>query len=283
MRYFLPPVPIYDLHCHSDQSDGILSPEELVSRAKLHNVSVLALTDHDTVAGLARAKQQAQLIDLELICGIEFSSQWQNRGIHVVGLNVDVNSEALRSAVQAQEALRCHRGQVISEKLAALGIPGALAGALKHASSGVVGRPHFAAYLVETGVCRSVQQAFKRYLGTGKPGDVKQLWPEIEEVVSWVRAAGGVAVLAHPDKYKMTRTKLCTLVDEFKASGGQGLEVVSGFQSDVTTQDLAKTAIKYSLHASCGSDFHAPGGSWQELGRFPALPAGLTPVWSLWE
>lgn len=273
---------IYDLHCHSDQSDGILSPEALVSRAKAQNVAVLALTDHDTVAGVTRARSQAQLEGLDIIPGIEFSSQWNGRGVHIVGLNVDLDSPSLMAAVTRQEEQREERAHQIAEKLEAMGVQDAYAGARQHAPEGVVGRPHFAAYLVAQGHCKNVAQAFKKYLGAGKPGDIKQLWPELEEVVEWVLQAGGNPVLAHPKKYNMTRTKLCAMVADFKEGGGQAIEVVSGKQLDADTRDIARIAEKYNLLGSCGSDFHAPGGAWQELGNFPRIPDSVEPVWSLW-
>lgn len=275
--------PVFDLHCHSDQSDGILSPEALVSRAKAQNVSVLALTDHDTVAGIARAKRQAALEGIDLISGIEFSSQWMGRGIHIVGLNVDVDSEVLREAVASQERMREQRAQQIALKLEAMGVESPLAGARKAAPEGVIGRPHFAAYLVEAGYSKNMQAAFKKYLGAGKPGDVKQMWPEMAEVVQWVVKSGGVAVIAHPKKYNMTRTKLCQLVEDFVEAGGQGIELVSGRQTDEATRDLVRIAQKYELLGSCGSDFHAPGGEWQELGRFSPMPDIIAPVWQHFE
>ncbi|VUD56587.1 5'-3' exoribonuclease [Thalassocella blandensis] len=274
---------IYDLHCHSDQSDGILSPEALVSRAKAQNVSVLALTDHDTVAGVARAQQQAQVEGLDIIPGIEFSSQWNGRGVHIVGLNIDLASPSLLSAVHQQEQQREERAHQIAEKLESMGVARAYEGARQHAPEGVVGRPHFAAYLVEQGHCKNIAQAFKKYLGAGKPGDIKQMWPELEEVVQWVLQANGTAVLAHPKKYNMTRTKLCAMVADFKEAGGQAIEVVSGKQLDADTRDIARIAQKYSLLGSCGSDFHSPGGAWQELGNFPKLPESIEPVWSSWQ
>lgn len=254
-----------------------------MSSAKSEGVSVLALTDHDTTIGLARAKRQAKLEGICLIDGIEFSAQWSGCNIHIVGLNFDLNSERLAQAVFSQSEARQQRAVTIGEKLEKLGIPGAYEGALAEADGGVIGRPHFAKYLVDQGVCKNFPQAFKKYLGAGKPGDVKQGWPHISEIVSVIRAAGGVSVLAHPAKYNMTRTKLCALVADFAEAGGQAMEVVSGIQQAGLTQDLAKIANRYKLLASCGSDFHAPGNQWQTLGKFSALPKEVTPVWREWE
>lgn len=273
---------IYDLHCHSDQSDGILSPEALVSRAKANNVEVLALTDHDTVAGVRRAQKQGEIEGVKVLAGIEFSSLWKKQGVHIVGLNVDMDAKVLQEAVQKQESSRDERARLIGEKLRELGIEGAYEGARQHAGEGVIGRPHFAAHLVENGYVNSVNKAFKKYLGIGKPGNVEQMWPQIEDVIHWILNAGGIAVLAHPVKYNMNRTRLCSLVRDFAEAGGSAIEVVSGRQMDHVTQDLAEITEKYSLKASCGSDFHGPFGEWQELGKFPPLPESVDPVWSIW-
>ncbi len=254
-----------------------------MSRAKAQDVGVLALTDHDTTAGVARAAAQAQQEGLDFIAGIELSAQWNGRGIHVVGLNVDIHSPVLRSIESKQAERRRARAETIAKKLAAMGIEGALEGATRHAGEAEIARPHFAAYLIETGHCRTIQQAFNKYLGAGKPGDVKQLWPEFEEVIAPVVAAGGIAVIAHPKKYNMTRTKLCAMVRDFVEAGGRAIEVVSGAQDARITEDLAKIAQRFGLKASCGSDFHAPGSAWQELGRQPDLPSNVVPVWRHWE
>ena len=272
---------VYDLHCHSTASDGRLTPTELLRRAFEQGVDVLSLTDHDTVQGLSEASVAAKECGLTLIPGIEFSSQWGRRGIHVVGLNIDLNSKVLASAVTTQLAVREARGQLIAERLAKAGVQGALAGAQNIANGAVLGRPHFAQYLVDQGRVKSINEAFKKYLGAGKPGDVKSLWPEMEQVVSWILAAGGIAVLAHPSKYKMTRTKLSALVSDFALSGGQALEVSSGLMPPGTTATLARIAADHQLHASCGSDFHFPGHKWQELGQFSPLPESCAPVWDL--
>ncbi len=273
---------VVDLHCHSDRSDGILSPEALVSRAKARDVSVLALTDHDTIAGLAAAKAQAALEGMTLLNGIEFSCQWQGRGIHIVGLNFDDGDQDLLALIARQHQRRMERSAMIAEKLERAGFDNALARAKTQAGEASLGRPHFAHAMVEAGFVRSVDQAFKRYLGSGKPGDVKQVWPEFEEVVPVVRAAGGAAVVAHPLKYKMTRTKLRAMLDDFRDCGGNAMEVVSGAQRPEQTREMAQLAGRFALLSSCGSDFHMPGTQWGELGKFPALPETVTPVWSLW-
>lgn len=270
---------IFDLHSHSNQSDGILSPEALMSRAKMRGVDVLALTDHDTIAGLAAAQQAAQQSDMVLVKGIEFSSQWGKGGIHVVGLGIDPDSEPLIQAIDNQRHARALRAELIAERLSRLGITGSLAGAQAVAGTAMVGRPHFAQYLVNIGVVASVQDAFKKFLGAGKPADVKYPWPTLEEVIGWIHAAGGVAVLAHPLKYNLTRTKMRALIKDFAAQNGDAIEVISGQQSQVATEDLARLAADLNLYASCGSDFHGPDQPWQELGNFGCLPPSCQPVW----
>lgn len=272
---------IFDLHCHSSFSDGVLTPEDLLARAKERGVSVLAITDHDTIAGVDIAHKAAVTLGLQLIPGIEFSSQWGKGGVHIVGLGVDINATELQAAVEFQERARAARSLAIGERLSKLGFPDALAGAQKIAGNGTLGRPHFAQYLVDIGAVKNINAAFKRYLGTGKSADVKYQWPLMEQVINWIHSACGVAVLAHPAKYDLTRMKMCALIDSFVAAGGDAVEVISGQQPTAMTLDLAKIVNARGLYASCGSDFHAPGQAWQELGSFGVLPDNLKPVWNL--
>ncbi len=276
-----------DLHTHSTASDGILTPVELVSRAADKGVTQLALTDHDTMAGFYAAKAEAQRRNIQLVPGIEFSSQWKGRGIHIVGLGMDLDSPVLKDAVQGQEQRRLGRAVLIAERLENKGFFGAFEGAQLQAGGSVenpvmVGRPHFARWMLEQGHVTTIQQAFKKWLGAGKPGDIKQVWPEVSEVVGWIKESGGVAVVAHPDHYKMTRTKLKTFLDDFVEAGGRAMEVSSGPQAPNVTSNMAQLCREYDLLASCGSDFHSPGQSWLELGCYPPLPQDLTPVWQHW-
>lgn len=272
---------IFDLHCHTHFSDGALSPEALIARAKERGVNVLAITDHDTIAAVGIAQKAASDAGIALIPGIEFSSQWGRGGVHIVGLGVDLKSPALISAVSAQEEARNARALAIADRLSKAGYPGALQGAQAIAGEGALGRPHFAQYLVAVGAVKNINAAFKKYLGTGKPADVKYQWPLMDQVINWIHAAGGVAVLAHPAKYELTRTKMCALVDSFAAAGGDAIEVISGLQPAALTEDLLRIANQRSLHASCGSDFHLPDQPWQELGGFGVLPSHAKPVWEL--
>jgi 3',5'-nucleoside bisphosphate phosphatase len=271
---------VFDLHSHSNCSDGILSPKALMSRARDRGVTVLALTDHDTIAGIGPGRQAAADEGMTLIPGIEFSSRWGQCGVHVLGLGIDPDATELKAAIGQQQAARDERAKAIADRLARLGIPGALDGA-RALAGGQVGRPHFAQYLVATGCVKNEAAAFKKYLGAGKPADVKFQWPDMAQVINWIHASGGVAVLAHPYKYPLTRTKRCALVADFARAGGDALEVISGQQPSGVAEELARLANTHHLAASCGSDFHRPDAPWQELGSFGALPAACRPVWSL--
>lgn len=269
------------MHSHTHFSDGILSPEALVARAEEQGVAVLAITDHDTIAGLEIAHKAATECGITLINGIEFSSQWGKGGVHIVGLGVDVHSHALRDAVKFQDHARINRALAIAERLAKAGFPDALSGAQVFAGEATLGRPHFAQYLVSIGAVKNINAAFKKYLAAGKPADVKYQWPLMPQVIAWIHAAGGRAVLAHPAKYELTRTKMCALIADFAQAGGDAVEVVSGIQAAGMTDDLAKIVNARGLYASCGSDFHMPNQPWQELGRFTPLPPSVKPVWEL--
>lgn len=274
----------YDLHCHSNQSDGILSPEALVSRAKAHQVSVLSLTDHDTLAGLATAEAHAHKEGIEFINGVELSCLWEKRGIHVVALGFDRDHPALVQVVGRQKEIRAERGLIIAEKLERLGFSGLLEQAREVAgSTDAIGRPHFAQAMVDLSYVGSINLAFKKYLGAGKAGDVKQMWPGFDSIVPAIRKAGGIAVIAHPLKYKMTRAKLCKMIADFVEAGGEAMEVVSGVQRSDQSRDMATIARRFGLLASCGSDFHAPMMHWAEIGKVSALPDNVEPVWSRWE
>lgn len=271
----------YDLHTHSHCSDGKLSPEELVSLAKLNNVDVLALTDHDTIEGIPAAIAAAG-DELTIIPGIEVSTLWQGRGIHIIGLQIDIHSKELKQAVSIQSDIRLGRAKTIAVRLEKAGIKGAWEGAQRYAQGGAIGRPHFAQHIIDVGYAANFAQAFKRYLGAGKIGDVKSEWPSISSAISWINAAGGIAILAHPDKYGLTRTKLYTLLQEFSDAGGRGLEVVSGNQKPDVTQKLQKAAVDFSLLASCGSDFHSPDNKWQSPGVMSPLPKNCQAIWDFW-
>ena len=270
-----------DLHCHSLKSDGDLSPSDLVDRAAEQGVTMLALTDHDTINGLAEARTRAEMHSIELISGIEFSSVWNGIGIHVVGLGFDETHPEMLAAIARQEDCRLQRAKTIAERLEKLGLKGIWAKAEAIANGAQIGRPHFAQALIDMEKVSNMAQAFKRYLGAGKPGDVKTLWPDITEVVGWIREAGGVAVVAHPDKYKMTNTKLKSMLKAFAEAGGNGLEVVSGATEVTFSRRMVEICNELGFLASQGSDFHGPR-PWSELGKFTKMPEGVNPVWTHW-
>ncbi|HEY8385319.1 MAG TPA: PHP domain-containing protein [Porticoccaceae bacterium] len=270
---------LFDLHSHTTASDGALEPQALLRRALDQGVTHLAITDHDTVA----AYQQITGSDaLQIICGIEFSTTWGKTGIHILGLNIDPSAEAIREGVARQKDSRLQRATMIADQLRKYGVEDALAGARAQAASDHIGRPHFARHLVAIGFVRSEQEAFRKYLGSGKSCDFRQHWAEPRQIVEWIRDAGGTAVLAHPAKYGLTRSRLLALTSDFRAWGGVGLEVVSGLQLPSVTRDLAQLCCQLSLYASWGSDFHQPGQPWAELGRFSTPPANISPIWDTW-
>lgn len=270
--------PIVDLHCHSTASDGMLSPAELVSRSWEQGVRVLALTDHDTVAGIPQAREESMARGMVLVTGTELSCQWRGQTIHVVGLDFNDEDPALVKAIRGQEGVRHDRARTIDERLSRKGLPSVLARA-QALAAGVPGRPHFAQALVEEGVVARTEAAFRQYLGNGKVGDIRACWPGLDEVVGWITGSGGIAVLAHPRKYRLTNTKLKRLVADFVEAGGRSLEVLSSGQSPQDTAYLARLCRESGCSASGGSDFHGPGRPWCELGKLPPLPRDADPVW----
>lgn len=268
-----------DLHCHSTASDGALSPGDLVRRAGEKGVTHLALTDHDTIAGLDDARAAAQDIGVSLVAGTELSCQWKSHTIHIVGLDFDTSGHELNAALERQNDNRWRRARTIADKLARLKIDDMVEKATLKAGGDVPGRPHFARVLVDEGAVKDSAQAFKRYLGAGKAGDVKGFWPSLEDVVQWITSAGGIAVLAHPRKYKLTATKLRALTGDFRQAGGRAIEVSTSGQSSGDLGFLAELCRRENLLASQGSDFHFPGAPWCELGSIMKMPDGLEPVW----
>lgn len=273
------PIPCIDLHCHTTASDGKLDPAELVARAASNGVTHLAITDHDTINGLEQARPAATAHGVQLIEGVELSCQWKSHTIHVVGLDFDAGDSEFLEALETQHQNRWARARMIVDRLSGLGVDDLLGKATEHAGGDVPGRPHFAAALKDAGKVKDFNQAFKRHLGAGKRGDVKACWPELATVVEWILGAGGIAVLAHPRKYRMTATKLRALIADFRRAGGQALEVSTSGQSSGDLGFLAELCRREEMLASQGSDFHFPGASWCELGRITKMPEGLNPVW----
>ena len=272
----------YDLHTHSTHSDGTLTPRALVERAAAAGVDVLALTDHDVTDGLDEARAAALAAGLELIPGVEVSVSWGTQTVHVVGLGVAAGEPTLQAGLQGLRKFRDWRAEEIARRLAKQGIPEAYAGARAHAKGSIVGRTHFARFLVDAGHAKDLRQVFKKFLVRGRPGYVPGQWAELSQAVGWIHAAGGQAVIAHPARYTLSATRLRTLLEDFKACGGDAIEVVSGSHSRDDYFRLAHLAAQLNLLASAGSDYHGPEQSWLELGRLPALPDGCRPIWQDW-
>ena len=273
----------FDFHCHSLCSDGALTPHALIALAAERGLQQLAITDHDTTLAYTRQlADQARAAKITLISGCELSCVWQRRSIHIVGLNMDLAHPVFVQAMVEQAKARDRRAEKIIQALQRLGFSVSQEQIQAIAGQSMVGRPHFAEHLVRTKQMPSIGAAFKRALGAGKPGDIKADWPTLESVVGWISAAGGVAVVAHPFKYKMTLTKLRSLLEDFVELGGQGIEVITGHQQPNHTRTLTDLAQRFDLAASAGSDFHRPGQPWAELGRASALPERCTPIWKLW-
>ncbi|MBY6017223.1 RNase RNM [Ferrimonas balearica] len=255
-----------DLHCHTTASDGTLTPTELVTRAALQQVSILAITDHDTVAGLDEASQAAEQRGVRLISGVEISTRWHGFEIHIVGLNFDPQHPAMVALLERQQCNREARAVAIGDKLAKRRIEGAYEAARAMAGEGVVGRGHFARVLVNRGIVRQPQAAFDKYLGKGQSAYVPTQWCSIEEAVAAIHQAGGVSVLAHPGKYSLSNKWLRKLLGEFQAAGGMAMEALGSQQSPDQRRFLLSLAEEHQMLISAGSDFHQPG-RWIELGR----------------
>lgn len=268
----------YDLHCHSTFSDGELNPFELLALAKERDITHIALTDHDTLAGIDQAKAAAKEHQIELITGLELSASWRGQLVHVVGLNVDPNNEQLAAGIENNQKLRHERAERMIADFLKHGID--LASELENILNGAIPtRPHFAQALINLGHAKDKKQAFKRFLVRGKPGFIPLDWPDISMVGAWIQAANGTAVLAHPMRYNLTRTKLIALIKDMKEAGILAIEVSTPINTDSQIQMLAQLARTEELYASMGSDFHAPDQPWAKLGYAKPLPEGLTPVW----
>jgi len=272
-----------DLHCHSTASDGLLKPEALVARAAANGVEILALTDHDGVSGLAEARAKAESEGVRFVDGVEISVTWEGTTVHIVGLQIDPEDPVLRSGLASIREGRATRAEKMGEALAAVGVPDSLAGAKTYAENpSLISRSHFARHLVKTGRARDVKSVFQRYLVKGKPGFVPHQWASLGDAVSWIRASGGIAVVAHPGRYQFSKPELRAFLAEFKDSGGAGIEVVTGSHSPEQYFEFARIAREFGLTASRGSDYHGKGESRADLGALPQLPDDLKPIWHDW-
>lgn len=271
-----------DLHCHSVVSDGTLTPEALAARAKANGVELWALTDHDEIGGQARAAAAAREQGMHYLTGTEISVTFIGRTVHIVGLGFDADDARIREGLARTRGGRGQRAHDMAAGLAKVGIKDAYEGALKFAGNHeLISRTHFARFLVETGVCKETNEVFRKYLTEGKPGFVEHRWASLQDAVRWITEGGGVAVIAHPARYKFTANEEYALFTEFKNHGGQGVEVVTGSHSAAEYVTYAETAREFGLAASRGSDFHSPDESHTDLGTLPLLPGGLTPIWEM--
>lgn len=273
-----------DLHCHSVVSDGTLTPEALAARAHANGVELWALTDHDEIGGQQRALAAAQSVGLRYLTGVEISVTFAGETVHIVGLGFDATDKQLAEGLRNTRGGRDLRARDMADQLAKVGIPGAYEGALKYVGNPeLISRTHFARFLVETGACKDTPEVFRKYLTEGKPGYVAHRWAALGDAVRWITQAGGVAVVAHPGRYKFSPTEEYALFTEFKTHGGQGVEVVTGSHTVAEYAEYADLAKELDLVASRGSDFHSPTESRTDLGQLPFLSAQLTPVWALLE
>jgi predicted metal-dependent phosphoesterase TrpH len=269
-----------DLHCHSVVSDGTLEPEALAARARANGVDLWALTDHDEIGGQHRARTAALAQGMSYLTGTEISITFAGLTVHIVGLGFDPDDAALTAGLRATRGGREERARQMAEGLARVGIQGAFEGALKYVGNPeLISRTHFARHLVDSGVCNDTYEVFRKFLVEGKPGYVPHRWASLGESVRWITEAGGIAVIAHPGRYKFTPNEEYALFSEFKTHGGRGVEVVTGSHTQSDFSKYTDTALEFGLLASRGSDFHSPSESHVDLGTLPPLPKNLTPVW----
>ncbi len=271
------------MHNHSTCSDGLLSPTQLIELAARTGVDAIALTDHDTTDGLEEAADAARRLGVMLVPGVEISVSWGDTTLHVVGLQIDRKAPELVAGLESIRVGRSERAHRIAEKLEGLGIPGTFEGAYALAENkSMLGRTHFARHLTETGRVKSIQAAFDKYLAKGKPAYVSHRWAALVDAVRWVRSAGGVAVLAHPGRYDLKPMFRDEMLKDFRAAGGEAIEVVTGSHRPEQYAHWQRMAQEFGFLASRGADYHGPGESSAEPGSLPALHQSLTPVWSKW-
>lgn len=273
-------MPHIDLHTHSTISDGTLTPIELVRRAHQNGVKVMALTDHDEVGGISAAKAEASRLGIQIISGVEISITWANTPIHIVGLYIDENSTQFIERLRHNREGRNVRAKRMGDRFAELGVKGAYWGALKYVTNpSLISRKHFARYLVESGVCSSIRQAFDRFLKEGGTAYIPHQWATLSESIEWIHDAGGIAIVAHPGRYHLNDLAIHEFLLEFKRLGGEGIEVVTGSHSPNQYLEYAALANRYGFFASMGSDFHAPEESAVDVGMLPDFPCQVKPIW----
>lgn len=272
-----------DLHSHSTISDGTYTPTDLVRYAAAQGVEIMALTDHDDLGGLDEAHAAAEEAGVRLVNGVEISVTWNKRTIHIVGLRVDPAHQGLQEGLANIRAGRLTRAEAIAAELDKVGIKGSLEGARRYARERIISRTHFARFLVDHGHAKDVKAVFKHFLVKGKPGHVSHRWADMAEAIGWIKASGGIAVLAHPGRYDIGKMTLHALFAAFKEAGGEAVEVVSGSHTPDQYRLFAEFAREYNLLASVGSDYHGPTHNYFDMGRLPPLPPGCIPLWESFE
>ncbi len=272
-----------DLHTHSTASDGTLTPTELVQLAKQKEITHLALTDHDTTAGLAEAAIVAKQAGIHFISGIELSVTWHKKLFHIVGLNIDPTDRTLMQGIANLQSIRIERARLMGDRLAKKKIPGIFELAHQFAGEGMITRTHFARALVKNGYASDVSSVFNSYLKPGKPGYVSTEWASLEEAVSWIKNAGGIAVVAHPGHYRLSGSWMRRFLTAFKEAGGKGIEIVYGQANPADITNGTRFAVAFDLAGSTGSDFHTSENRWSRFGNLPTLPEKIQPVWELFE
>lgn len=277
-----PPVMVVDLHNHSYYSDGVLSPSELLQLAKKQSCALFALTDHDTTAGLAQASSEADKLGIELVAGVEISAMWNNMTVHIVGLNIDENNQILQAGLKQHQDFRKIRAEKIARGLGGAGVVGAMEKTQKIAKTDMLTRTHFAQMLIQEGVCKDMKSVFKRFLIGKKPGGVGGKWAQFDDVIGWIHAAGGKAVLAHPFRYRMTNTKIKRMLTDLAAAGCDGVEVVTGSSGVDEITQMHQWICELGLLASVGSDYHGWQNQRVQIGNLPALPDSATAIWQHW-
>lgn len=273
-------IELYDLHTHTTASDGFLSPSELVAHARECGTEVLAVTDHDITDGIAEAMAAARDAGIGFVPGIELSVTWEHQTIHIVGLHIDPDNELLQAGIQQIQEHRNWRAEEMDRKLEKAGIPGALEAVKRLAGGKILSRTHFAKFLVEQGHARDMKQVFKKFLIRNRPGFVSGEWAPLEEAIGWIKAAGGLAVLAHPARYRMSSTRIHQLIAEFCDCGGVGIEVVTGSHNTSDIERFTRVADHFGLYASRGSDYHGIDTAYADPRRLPVLPEACRPVWT---
>jgi len=268
-----------DLHNHSYYSDGVFSPTEVVRLADEADCNLFALTDHDTTDGLSEAQQMADKLSVNLVSGVEISALWRNMTIHIVGLGIDINNDILQKGLNYNQRLREERAEKIALGLRRAGITDALEKTQNLSKTDMLTRTHFAQMLIREGYCKDMRSVFRRFLTGKKPGASRVEWRSFDEVVGWIHAAGGLAVIAHPFRYRMTQTKIKNMLTDFKEVLGDGIEVITATSTDEEITLSNKWAKKYKLLSSCGSDYHGWPNQRIQIGCLRDLPNPDNAIW----